>query len=753
MADNTGNDGGGSFHTLVIVESPTKCTTITGYLGACYKVIASMGHIRDLPIKYIGVNLDDLDKGEFDVVYEITDRGKDTVAKIKALCSKPTTKTILLATDPDREGEAISWHLIEAALPQRGRGLDVRRVEFHEITKTAVQQAVANPRTLDLNLVNAQQARRLVDKLVGYLISEFLWEKIDEPDRRGTDLKALSAGRVQSVAVRIVVDREREIEGFIPREFWNIRVELSKIGGAGAGKETFTAIVVTEDRKGTMEWQTEEEAKLVVEQLAAPGTNYKIVKLLKKQTSSKPAAPFTTSTLQQTASRKLKINSKHTMEIAQQLYEGIKLGDEGQTGLITYMRTDSTNVAAEAQEKAKQVIEKLYGKDYLPEKPPNYATKAKGAQEAHEAIRPSKIDKEPETVRQYLSDEQFRLYQLIWQRFIASQMAPATAELTNVEIEATPANSPNKHPLKTTGSVPIFIGWKVVYGATAEAEEDNEDNEEGGKESKLPRLNEGEEVDCSGVKPKQNFTQPPKPSDEAALVGELERRGVGRPSTYANILDNIQTRRYIISSSTTSTEEKGDKPKKEKGGEAATAKAKSKKESFQATDRGKTVTDLLVKSFPDIFRIEFTAQLDLVATGEKNWKPVCTEFFQKLDEELKAAYATATKIRIRGVPAGTTAGPVSTYQTQTKTKTSSSSSSSSGSGSSSGPSKTSKKPAAALSKTPADKDKTKKGADGASKNEEIACPKCGAPMKERQGAKGPFLGCTKYPECKGTAQI
>ncbi|NWJ98687.1 MAG: type I DNA topoisomerase [Chloroflexi bacterium] len=739
MDDNTGNDGGGSFHTLVIVESPAKCKTITSYLGAGYKVIASMGHIRDLPLKEIGVNLNDLEKGDFECAYEITERGIDTVAKIKALCNKPTMKTILLATDPDREGEAISWHLIEAALPKKGRGLDVKRVEFHEITKTAIQKAVANPRKLDLNLVNAQQARRLVDKLVGYLISEFLWEKIDEPDKRGTDLPALSAGRVQSVAVRIVVDREREIEGFTPREFWNIRVELSK---TGAGKETFTAIVVTDDRKSTMEWTTEAEAKLVVEQLTAPGTNYRIVKLLKKQTSSKPAAPFTTSTLQQTASRKLKINSKRTMEIAQQLYEGIALGDEGQTGLITYMRTDSTNVAAEAQEKAKQVIEKIYGKEYLPEKPPNYATKAKGAQEAHEAIRPSKIDKEPEKVRQYLSDEQFRLYQLIWQRFIASQMAPATAELTTVEIEATtlPASQPNKHPLKATGSVPIFIGWKVVYGATTEAEEDNEENEEGGKESKLPRLSEGEEVDCGGVKPKQNFTQPPKPYDEAALVGELERRGVGRPSTYANILDNIQVRRYILSNSNTSTEEKGAKPQKEKGGTAASVKANSKKESFQATDRGKAVTDLLVKSFPDIFRIEFTAQieedLDLVAEGKKNWKPVCTEFFQKLDQELKAAYATSAKIRIRGVPAGTTTGPASTYQAKPT------SSSEKGNGSSNSSASKSKKPSS---------DKTKKG-EG-SKSKAVSCPKCGAPMKERQGAKGPFYGCTKYPECKGTAQV
>ncbi|ACZ41406.1 DNA topoisomerase I [Thermobaculum terrenum ATCC BAA-798] len=590
---------------LVIVESPTKAKTISRYLGRGYSIKASMGHVRDLPKSKLGVDTEH----DFQPQYLIPRDKSKTVKELKE--SVASAREVYLATDPDREGEAIAWHLIQAT------GMDTskaRRVVFHEITPDAVRNAMANPREIDMRLVDAQQARRVLDRLVGYNISPLLWKKV----KRG-----LSAGRVQSVALRLVVDREREIQSFVPVEYWTISADLAKQPAKGrkpSRKDQFRALLVRiNDEK--VEISNEEQARAIIE--ALEGATYKVLEVKQREIQRKPAPPFITSTMQQEASRKLNFNARRTMSVAQSLYEGVSLGDEGDVGLITYMRTDSTNVATVAQEEARQVIAQLFGDKYLPEKPPVYTKKAKNAQEAHEAIRPTSVKRHPDAIKQYLTSDQYKLYKLIWQRFIASQMANAIIDGTTVDIAAEPRSGGAPYIFRATGSVIKFDGFLVVY---QEGKDDDQEEELGSKA--LPPMTEGEVLNLIQLLPEQHFTQPPPRYTEASLVKALEEQGIGRPSTYAIILSTLQERYYVV-----------------KDGKA-----------LVPTELGMLVNDLLVEHFPDIVDVNFTSQmeeeLDDIASGERAWVPVIKEFYGPFERKVRIAEEEMQKVDIQDEPAG-----------------------------------------------------------------------------------------------------
>ena len=595
---------------LVIVESPAKAKTISKYLGRGYTVKASMGHIRDLPKSSLGVDVDD----GFTPTYLVPRDKSKIVKELKE--SVERAQEVILATDPDREGEAIAWHLVEAT---NARQKPVRRVVFHEITPEAVTEAMKQPRDIDMHLVDAQQARRVLDRLVGYGVSPLLWKKV----KRG-----LSAGRVQTAALRLVVEREREIQSFVPEEYWTLDAELAKrTGKAPTKKDIFRAALHRVGGKKA-ELKTGEEAQQIVE--ALDGAIYRVTKVTRRETQRRPAPPFTTSTLQQEASRKLNFPVRRTMQIAQELYEGVDLGPEGTQGLITYMRTDSTNVAASAQQAARAVISVKYGPEYVPAQPPVYTRKAKGAQEAHEAIRPTSPQREPESVRQYLTPQQFRLYQLIWQRFIASQMAPAVLDGTTVDIAAgkpeqlTGTGEP-PFVFRATGSVVKFPGFMAVYTqGRDDGETDELDN------GALPVLAEGEDLDLLKLLPEQHFTQPPPRYTEATLVKALEEQGIGRPSTYAPTIATLQARSYVT----------------------------TENRKLVATELGMIVNDLLVEHFPRIFDIGFTSQmeaeLDEIAAGERDWVPTMREFYVPFTETLKQAEQSIQRVRLKDEPSGET---------------------------------------------------------------------------------------------------
>jgi DNA topoisomerase-1 len=633
--------------TLVIVESPAKAKTIGKYLGSGYTVYASKGHVRDLPEKGLGV---DVESGTFAPEYKIKSGQWQTVTKIKEAAH--TATNILLATDPDREGEAIAWHILIAAGLSRAK--NVRRVEFHEITPNAIKKAIANPRAVDMNLVDAQQARRVLDRLVGYKISPLLWNKVQ---------KGLSAGRVQSVALRIIVEREEDIEEFVPREFWTVEADLAKQPFKGSKDEVFHAILWDKHAKESdtdtansakenntektntkgkgkkVEFEKGEQAQAVVETLV--GASWSVLSLAKEPTKRYPSAPFTTSTLQQEASRKLRMLAKDTMKVAQQLYEGVSLGPEGNVGLITYMRTDSTQVSKEAQLAAREVIEKIFGIEYLPPSSPFYAKKAANAQEAHEAIRPTGASREPDAIRGFLSNEQYRLYRLIWQRFIASQMAPAILENTIVDINAQPLdNTKPPYLFRATGLRVVFPGFLAVYklGQT----EQTETNANSDLAKNLPPLAPADPLVALKLEPLQHFTQPPPRYSEATLVKTLEELGVGRPSTYATILSTIQDRGYVV--------KVGDKL-----GSAETAKQKAAantggrtEQRFHPTELGRAVNELLVARFPNIVDVKFTARmeqaLDEVASGERTWQPLIADFYHPMMAQLVLAEREVAKI-------------------------------------------------------------------------------------------------------------
>ena len=518
--------------SLVIVESPAKAKTINKYLGPDYAVKASLGHVRDLPKKGLGVDL----KNEFEPTYQIIPGREKVVKELRTAAKK--VESIYIATDPDREGEAIGWHLAEELSSDKGK---VFRVLFNEITQKAVRDAFLKPGKIDSRLVDAQQARRILDRLVGYKISPLLWDKV----RRGT-----SAGRVQSVALRLVVEREREIRAFVPREYWTITANLG-----GHNPPPFDAVLQKFARKN-IEIQNESQSQEILRRLEQARFIVEGVKKTEKRRN--PVPPFITSKLQQEASRKLRFSVKKTMTIAQRLYEGIDLGSEGSIGLITYMRTDSTRVSDDALTDVRSYIGLNFGADYLPEKPVFYRSK-RDAQDAHEAIRPTSTAYNPEEIKPYLSPDEYRLYKLIWQRFIASQMKPALFDQTSVEISA------DRYLFKATGSLLKFDGFLKVY-AEGKDEKDEEDEE---LEHKLPVLTEGEILRLNKLVPEQHFTQPPPRFTEATLVKTLEEKGIGRPSTYAAILTTIQDREYVV---------------KEEG-------------KFIPTELGFVISDLLVAQF------------------------------------------------------------------------------------------------------------------------------------------------------------
>lgn len=585
---------------LVIVESPTKARTVGRFLGKGYTVRASVGHVRDLLRSSLSV---DVENG-FKPTYRVPNEKKQVVKELAEEVKKAAE--VYLATDPDREGEAIAWHLAEVT---GIRPHQLRRVVFHEITQSAIEEAFAHPRGIDMNLVNAQQARRILDRLVGYSLSPLLWRKVRS---------RLSAGRVQSVAVRMVVEREREIQNFVPEEYWSIHAELAK---HAARHPTFLA-KLHRIRGEEVNLRDEPATRAVVEELER--AIYVVVSVKEGQRRRQPAPPFTTSTMQQEASRRLGFTATRTMRIAQQLYEGIDLDGSGPVGLITYMRTDSTNVAEQAQQEARQYIAQRYGESFLPPQPPVYKTKAKGAQEAHEAIRPTSVFREPDSIKDQLTRDQYRLYQLIWQRFVASQMPPALYDTVAVEIEAGPPDMPRPYLFRATGSTLRFPGFLIVYEEAKD--EDTQQEEEPAQQ--IPPLEVGEVLDLVRLIPEQHFTQPPPRYTEATLVRALEEYGIGRPSTYAPILATIQQRGYV----------------------------RREGRRLVPTELGFLVNDLLVEHFPEVMDYEFTAQmeeqLDEIAAGRREWVPVIREFYIPFARQLEEAERRIEKVEVESTEVG-----------------------------------------------------------------------------------------------------
>ncbi len=575
---------------LVIVESPAKAKTIQKYLGAGYEVEASLGHIKDLPKKSLGVDLDN----DFSTEYIVIPGKEKVVARLKKLAK--SADTIYLAPDPDREGEAIAAHLaeelggdsVDGKKRQKGP-VNIRRVTFNEITKRAVQDAFQHPRDIDRNLVDAQQTRRVLDRLVGYQISPLLWDKV----RRG-----LSAGRVQTVALRLIVEREREIKAFVKEEYWTIDAHLQ-----GSKPPTFSARFVGIGDEKTPIPNGEDAGKL---KAALEHADWSVRSVDRRERRRSPAAPFTTSKFQQDASRKLRFSVKRAMMIAQRLYEGVDLGDEGTVGLITYMRTDSTRVSNEAVTEVRELIADSYGPQFLPESPNIYKSK-KDTQDAHEAIRPSSALRPPDAIRKYLQEDEYKVYKLIWQRFVASQMNPAVFDQTTVDIDAKSGDV--VYRFRVTGSALKFEGFLRVY----EEAKDTKDEEDEALKHKLPVLTEGQKLTLKSLDAEQHFTEPPPRFNEASLVKELEERGIGRPSTYSAIISTIQERQYV----------------QKLGGK------------FIPTEIGFVVTDLLVANFKDIFDPQYTArleeELDEIEDGKERWTDALAEFYKKFEKELHYA--------------------------------------------------------------------------------------------------------------------
>ncbi len=721
---------------LVVVESPAKARTINRYLGDEYLVKASMGHVRDLPAKSIGVDLED----RFTPTYEPLTGRRKVLAELKK-AAKPAP-SVYLATDLDREGEAIAWHLAESLGVDSDR---IRRVVFNQITPAAIREAFEHPRGIDMNKVNAQQARRILDRIVGYQISPLLWRKV---------APGLSAGRVQSVAVRLVVEREREIDEFIPEEYWKIEAIFSTgVDESPEVAKKWQAFLATEDHRGmgptrdaqqqflaehdafraemirldgkrfrtdegdtaielakalgleVQEVQRTEDPKgkgparnkvTVVGLPAADGPDYRINALKQRQSSSRPPGPFTTSGMQQAASSQLRFGAQRTMRIAQQLYEGIELPAEGSVGLITYMRTDSRNIAPEAISAARELIGKQFGSDYVPEKP-NYYTSGNRAQEAHEAIRPTDPSRLPEKVRKALNDDQFKLYELIWKRFVACQMAPARWNVTEADIEVqTPHGTAG---FKAMGRTLGFDGYLRVAGLPRSGEQI------------LPELQEGQDLGAVAMDPTQHFTQAPPRYTEASLVKALEADGIGRPSTYASIIQTIQNREYV----------------------------RQQDRTFRPTDLGIVVTDKLVKHFPRIFDVRFTAdmedQLDQVEEAAADWVRILEQFYGPFKDNLDRAAEEMVHAKAETEPSEYTCqkcGKEMVYRFS--------------------------KNGRYLACTGYPDCKQTHPVDEQGKKLEkvvvdVACPECGKEMVLRRGRYGPFISCTGYPDCSGIVKL
>lgn len=584
---------------LVIVESPAKARTVGRFLGKGFTVKASVGHVRDLLRSTLSVDVEN----HFTPKYRVPNEKRAVVKELQGLVK--THAEIFLATDPDREGEAIAWHLLEAAKidPKLAK-----RVVFHEITEPAINEAFGHPRDIDMQLVDAQQARRVLDRLVGYSLSPLLWRKV-----RGR----LSAGRVQSVALRLIVEREREVDAFIPVEYWTIAGEFRPQGG----KESFVAKLAKIDGHDP-DLPNQAAVPPVLDDLEK--AEYAISKIKRGERRRTPSAPYITSTLQQEASRRLGYTARRTMALAQSLYEGVDIGEGGTIGLITYMRTDSTNVSELAQNEAREFIANRYGESFLPKEPPKYKTRAKGAQEAHEAIRPTSVLRQPESLKEFLNRDQYRLYQLVWQRFVASQMNPAIFDTLSVEVTGK-ANG-HEYLLRASGSVVKFPGFLIVY---EEARDEDIALTEEESESRIPAgIVEGQAQRLVRLLPEQHFTQPPPRFTEATLVRELEENGIGRPSTYAPTLATIQQRGYVVRDG----------------------------KRLIPTETGITVNDLITEHFPDIVNLAFTEKmegdLDRIADGEQDWVAMMGAFYGPFSEQVKRAEELMPEMKTGPEPIG-----------------------------------------------------------------------------------------------------
>jgi len=669
---------------LVIVESPTKAKTISKFLGKGFNIKSSYGHIRDLPKKEMGVDIEH----NFTPHYVVPNKALARVAELKKMAAK--SEEVILATDEDREGEAISWHLMEVLNLSKKKP---KRIAFHEITKSAIEKALENPRNINLNLVDAQQARRILDRLVGYELSPFLWKKI----RRG-----LSAGRVQSVVLRLIVEREREIKNFKPKEYWAITAQL-KTKNPKLTANQFEAKLLKEREKtlGKMGIKNREQANKIVTFLEQ--AQYKVTNIAKKEVKKNPPPSYTTSTLQQDANTKLGFSAKLTMSVAQQLYEGTKLGKSGLVGLITYMRTDSVNLSMQSLLAARKTIETMFGKNYALESPRFYKTKSKGAQEAHEAIRPTFPNKDPESLKKYLDSRQYRLYKLIWQRMIASQMAQAVMNSVAVDISATQKDFKTTYRLRANGSTIKFPGYLKIYGDKLPV-----------SENILPEVKMEEILELLKINSDQKFTIPPPRYSEAALVKALEENGIGRPSTYAPTISTIIERKYV---------------------------EKDENKKIYPLEIGMVVGDLLVKHFSDIVDYKFTAKmekdLDEIAEGKKRWVLVIKHFYGpfhkniqlKSKEIKKESYQEKlnrscpecggdiiVKYGRFGKFIACSNYPNCRYTEKTNEE---------------------KKMEEKIEK----------------ENGKVICDLCGAPMVVKKGKFGMFLGCSNYPNCKNIKKI
>jgi DNA topoisomerase-1 len=665
--------------TLVVVESPAKAKTIKKYLGTGYEVKASVGHIKDLPQKELGVRVDEGFLPEYQII-----SGKEKVVKDLNAAAQKAAK-VFLATDPDREGEAIAWHLSEEL---KKPSKSIFRVLFNELTEKTIKEAIAHPSRLDENKYNAQQARRILDRIVGYQISPLLWEKVQY---------GLSAGRVQSVALRLIVDRQNEIDIFVPQEYWSITATL-----VAGSPPAFEAKLVEDDGRKIEILDARSAAQLTARAREFP---FEVTDVKHRERSRKPAPPFITSTLQQEGSRKLRMSSSRTMRIAQQLYEGIELGDAGAVGLITYMRTDSPRIAPEALAAVRDYIRSKYGPEYVPERPHVYKGR-KTAQEAHEAIRPTSMDLPPEKVAQFMDKAQSALYALIWNRFVASQAAPAVFDLTTANIRS------GKLLFRVTGSVMKFDGFMKIYSQEKDEgpEQDNAEKDDAGR--LLPPLKAGDKLALKRLLPRQHFSQPPPAFNEASLIKELEEQGIGRPSTYAETVSTIQKRKYV---------ELQDK-------------------KFRPTLLGRIIAGLLLDSFPKLLNTQFTAEmessLDQIEEGKASWTETLEGFYGPFQSDLQQAKKNMKNVKREGIPTqaacpdcgepllvrsgryglfiGCSAYPECSYTHKITAE-------------------------APQSAEPVPTDQK--------------CPECGAPMVIRSGRTGPFVSCSRYPECKATRPL
>ena len=682
----------------MIVESPAKAKTIQKYLGGGFEVEASLGHIKDLPKKSLGVDLEN----DFATEYEVIPGKEKVIARLKKLAKG--AGAIYLAPDPDREGEAIAAHLAEELGGERIDGkktkksdTPIRRVTFNEITKRAVQDAFQHARDIDRNLVDAQQTRRVLDRLVGYQVSPLLWDKV----RRG-----LSAGRVQTVALRLIVEREREIKAFVKEEYWTIAAHL-----IGAKPPQFTANFIGIGDEKTRIQNGEDAEKL---RSALEEAEWSVRSVDKRERRRNAAPPFTTSKLQQDAARKLRFSVKRTMMIAQRLYEGIDLGDEGTVGLITYMRTDSTRVSNDAIAEVRQLIAKDYGPEFCPESP-NFFKSKKDTQDAHEAIRPTSAARHPEAIRKYLQEDEFKVYKLIWQRFVASQMNPAVFDQTAVDIDANSGGT--NYRFRVTGSVLKFEGFLKVY----EESKEGKDEEDEALKHKLPVLTEGQKLTLKSLDAEQHFTEPPPRFNEASLVKELEERGIGRPSTYSAIISTIQERQYV----------------QKLGGK------------FIPTEIGLVVTDLLVENFKDIFDFQYTArleeELDEIEDGKEAWTNALAEFYKKFEKDLHYAEKhmenvkrmekpTDEKCERCGSPLVIKWGKHGSFFACSAYD------------------KNDPNSCTFTKENPIDLPDLD-SADLQETTQEEYCENCGRPMVLKRGRFGQFMACTGYPDCKTTRRL